>query len=113
MVANVEELVIASEGPPLSKEELDELIVRAQQKLAEKYAALKHERRESRWPTWSTAVNSAKRFLNALRLLVVLVSFHVMLAWVLCRYYAQYQRCAGDPSPFASVMTCFFFRLED
>lgn len=60
----------------------------------------------------STTVNNAKRFLNALRLLVVLVSFHVMLAWVLCRYYSQYQRCVGDPSPFDSEMTCFFFRLE-
>lgn len=39
-MASVEELVIASEGPPLSKEELDELIVRAQQKLAEKRATL-------------------------------------------------------------------------
>ncbi|CAM9744458.1 unnamed protein product, partial [Ectocarpus fasciculatus] len=37
MVANVDELVIANEGPPLSKEELDELIIRAQNKLAEKH----------------------------------------------------------------------------
>ncbi|CAM9651742.1 unnamed protein product, partial [Ectocarpus sp. 4 AP-2014] len=90
----------------------DELIVRAQQKVAEKHPTLKHEGPESRWPTWSTTVKNAKRVLNALRLLVVLVSFHVMLAWVLCRYYSQYRRCARDPAPFASVMTCFFFRLE-
>lgn len=38
MVVSVDELIVSNEGPPLSKEELDELIIHAQHKLAEKHA---------------------------------------------------------------------------